>query len=216
MPIYSFPSSVSSKVMKSQVFTTNGTFTVLAGVTAVYITGCGGGGGGGGGYLTQDGINGSSGGVTSFGALKTLSGGGGGGKGLAGRGGARGEGYGFGSDGGYGKLEGSVGLGSGGQGGGGLYSLTAAPGGDYADGDATGGAKGAPGSGGSGSSGYLSKGGGGGGGAGDFCVDFPLTVVPGTVYTITIGIGGTGGFSGGGGNPAGSGGPGLLIVKWWE
>jgi len=53
-----------------QIFTSSGTFTVPAGVTAVKVTLCGGGGGDSGNY-----VNGVTGGTSSFGAYISASGG---------------------------------------------------------------------------------------------------------------------------------------------
>ena len=61
---------------RGQVFTSSGTFTVPAGVSAVKIRGCGGGGGGG--------TGGTAGGTTSFGIYCTATGGSGGGAGSSG------------------------------------------------------------------------------------------------------------------------------------
>ena len=45
-------------------------------------------------------------------------------------------------------------------------------------------------------------------------IKYPLTVVPGTVYTITIGAGGAGGIDGGGFNNGQVGGAGYMIIEY--
>jgi hypothetical protein len=72
----------------AQLFTSSGTFTVPAGVTAVKVTVVGGGGGGGGSW-TQ---NAGAGGTTSFGAFVSATGGGGGQGGSSNLGGTGGSG----------------------------------------------------------------------------------------------------------------------------
>jgi hypothetical protein len=61
---------------RSQLFTSSGTFTVPAGVTAVKVLLCGGGGGGGGSsdYQPYPGGQGGQGGTTSFGSFVTQTG----------------------------------------------------------------------------------------------------------------------------------------------
>ena len=217
MPIYNFPSASGGKVMKSQVFTANGTFTPATGVTEVYITACGAGGGGGGGaYDGTSASDGGTGGVTSFGALKTLSGGSGGEQGRASRGGNGGAGAGLGGCGGSGGGGGQYNMCDGGYGGSGLFN---GPGVmismkyDSSDRFSS-----APGCGGYGGFATIgNSGAGGGGGAGDFCIDYPLTVVPGTNYTITLGVGGTYGSRYGSlSSDGGIGGSGYMLIKWWE
>ena len=209
----------SSKVLKSKVFETDGTFRVPAGVTEVYVTGCGGGGGGGGGALL--GADGKAGGVTSFGSLFSLSGG------------------------------------SGGP----IISVTtdmtplkagprgSAPGSGDGSGASSLGSGGAPASMVNSSSGTDQNYCGSGGGGASYVFDYPVTVTPNALITVTIGLGGAGGsitkagnnintgmkggpgsYGGGGGGgassalasnvgitgPGGNGGEGLLIVKWWD
>lgn len=178
-----------SKVLKCRVFESTGTFTVPDGVTEVYLTGCAGGGGGG-GYNGTSWLKGVTGGVTSFGTKLTLSGGTGGES-------SGGKGTGAGGDGGgragAGNADGGTGCGGAGFSGGNAPAL----------------GKGALGDGGGGSS--ISTGGfGGGGGAGDYKLDFPIIVTPRETISVQIGKGGAGAFGGG------TGGDGLLIVKWWE
>ncbi|MFJ7665318.1 hypothetical protein ACIQXW_23450 [Lysinibacillus sp. NPDC097162] len=187
------------KILKSKTYTSNGTFTVPAGVTEIYITGGGAGGGGAGGGGTS---HGTSGGVVSIGSLFTLSGGSGG---VAGNAGAAAP------SGGPGGSFGGPPMGSvrpdGGSGGwysGGLGSTVAVN-------ASTEGGKGA----------YCSGGGGcggSGGGAGDFVIDKEIIVTPSAVYNITVGVGGLGGSynSSGYTSKGGRGGDGILTVKWWE
>lgn len=208
------------KVLKSKTYTTNGTFTVPAGVTEVYITGGGAGGGGG----TSDSINsqsGYSGSPTSFGNLLTLSGGGGGGA-LPNNGSTPG-----GSPGGPGGESGGCGFtvnglkfGNGGNSGpyfGGRAQdvannlvnalIKGSRNGGYCSGGAA--------------ANYTTQGVGvaGGGGGGDFVYRRNVSVTPSTTITVTIGTGGAGGrpvpnqnFEGDGG----TGGNGILTVEWWE
>ena len=57
--------------IRSQLFTSSGTFTVPAGVTALKVTLAGGGGGGGGGQRGGfNGGTGNTGGATSFGGIQ--------------------------------------------------------------------------------------------------------------------------------------------------
>lgn len=203
------------KVLRSVTFTANGTFTVSAGVTEVYITG-GGAGGGGGASTGSSGIgaNGSAGGITSFGALLSLNGGGGGG-GSAGIiayafGGAAGGPGGQSGQGPYNSYTNHFfGVGNGGNSG--PYH------GGYGAVDAL--------SQSSKNGGYCAGGGGGtahvnntsvagGGGGGHFVYDHKVTVTPLTSIPITIGIGGNGGTAGN--CVGGKGGNGILTVKWWE
>lgn len=69
--------AVSYTGTRVQLFTSSGTFTVPAGITAVKVSASGGGGGGGGG-----GANGSPGGSSSFGSSVIAGGGSGGGRGF--------------------------------------------------------------------------------------------------------------------------------------
>ncbi|WP_107924354.1 hypothetical protein [Lysinibacillus parviboronicapiens] len=197
-----------SKVLKSKTYTSNATFTVPAGITEVYITGGGGGGGNGDTVVSK---NGSSGGATSFGSLLTLSGGAGGiggnfdpgtgvGGAAGGPGGQNGE-----SD-GYVNGQSRSWYGKGGDSGpyfGGITApypkyVVAARNGGYCSGGA-GGAQG---------HGFWYAGGGGGG---DFVYDRPVSVTPLSNISITIGTGGAAG-----GPHSGTGGNGILTVKWWE
>lgn len=180
MGVISYPPV--GKILRSKVFKTSGTFTTAATCTEVYITGCGAGGGGASwdnGGATQ--INGGTGGVTSFGALLSLSGG-------------NGNGVGAGS-GGNGSVASSLGWGGGG------FSPFSPPN-----------AKGSLGSG--GGSGQSVP----GGGAGDYVYKQPLTVTPNTSYAITIGMGGLGAVHlGTPVTPDGqNGGPGYMLIEWWE
>lgn len=191
------------KVLKSKVFTSNGTFVVPLGVNEVYLTGGGAGGGGGG---TTD--NGGTGGSTSFGNLKTLPGGAGGISGANGGLGGNSGGPG-GTGGSSGGADVSQGLGGGDGGSSGIYRGGFGAKSEHAS-TAQSGA-------------YCSGGGGiyiinsssnncaGGGGGGDFIYDFPITVTPGSNISITVGIGGSNG-----GASSGKGGNGILMVKWWE
>ena len=182
------------KKLRRQVFENNGTFAVPAGVTQVFLTG-GGGGGGGGGHAGST-IAGA-GGTTTFGTLKSLIGG------------ARGNGTDNGvpgASGGPGGTDGERGTAEkGGHGGSAAYYQ-----GGYGNGTSYSTAgKGAYCSGGGGSDKSSNGQGGGGGGAGDFVINFPVSVTPGSNIPITIGIGGKGG------NYAGDGGNGILTVEWW-
>lgn len=193
-----------SKVMRSKVYTSNGTFTAPAGVTDVYITGGGGGGGGAASSNTATG-NGSSGGVTSFGALLSLSGGGGGST-------LSPAVYYATPAGGPGGSEGGVsqGNGIGGAGGGsGWYSGGSS--GVFFTNTTSKMANGAHCSGGAG---VVAPGGGGAA----FVIKHRVPVTPLTNYSVTIGAGGKGGtFQGSGYTTiAGNGGDGILTVEWWE
>lgn len=191
-----------------QVFTSSGTFTAPAGVTQVLVTMVGGGGAGSCGT-----INGTSGTNSSFSTLLVAKGGANGIKGDSGGAGGLGggdslanvSGTGIGMSGKagatYGGAGGSNPLGSGGAGG-----VGAAPGG-------YGGYPLGYGAGSGGDDPAGSKG--GGGGSGGCFVNYPITVTPGTGYTITIGVGGTGsGYDGYGYGWTKDGGPGICIVTW--
>lgn len=192
-----------SKILKSKTYTSNGTFTVPVGVVEVYVTGCGGGGGGDSYTSTTTGGTpwpAASGGITSFGALLSLSGGG---AGI--------------------RLSGGTGAGNGGGGGRSVDNVQSAAtvgtgGAGFSGGNAGYGAKGATGDGGGGGS-YnnvtsLSC---GGGGAGEYVRDYAVSVSPGSTHQITIGRGGIGGYTGSSNSvPGGKGGDGILTVKWWE
>lgn len=194
------------KVLKSKTYTTNGTFTVPAGVTEVYITG-GGAGGGGGGAGNAGGNSGGAGGVSSFGNLLTLNGGSGGyalvggGNTLSTPSGGPGGSWGANAwNSSHPPHGGNGGWFSGGYGtGGGASTHIRAGDGAYCSG---GGAAGAN-----------------GGGAGDFVIKKEVTVTPNTSHIISVGIGGKGGVgnnTGGAQNTGGNGGNGLLIIEWWE
>ena len=191
------------------IYTASGTFVVPTGVTQVWVTAVGGGGGGGGGAgnygnPTGNGVNGSSGGTTSFGAYVSVAGGGGGGYGIyTGRGGNPA------TNGGTGTPASTLGFG--GNGGSGAYTLF--------------GSRGSGGNGGQGGNqltGALSGGGGGGGGtSASAAVRKLVAVTPGESIAVTIGAGGAGGAGGPGyvpdpdaGNTGANGVAGQLIVEW--
>ncbi|MGG0663395.1 hypothetical protein ABE042_04725 [Viridibacillus arvi] len=188
------------KVMKSKVFnkTVTMSWTVPQGVTEVYLTGCAGGGGGY-GPTDVNSIPSTSGGITSFGSLLSLTGGGGASGSNGGQGGFNG------GQGGFGSRSNTTADGHqpGGTGGASLYGGNA---GNTAQGSQGGGG------GGGFTNGYQIFSGGGGGG-GEFVVKFPITVNAGDIIPITIGKGGTGG---GGALRGGNGGNGILIIEWWE
>lgn len=187
------------KVLKSKTYTSNGTFTVPAGVTEVYITGGGAGGGGAGGGGTAQG---GAGGITSFGTLLSLPGGQGGYAGNNGIGALSG---------GPGGSHGGTPIGSMRPDGGNAGWYSGGYGSVYAVNASTFGGNGA----------YCSGGGGcngSGGGAGDFVINKEIIVTPSTTYPITIGLGGVGGSFANSGytTTGGKGGNGLLIIEWWE
>jgi hypothetical protein len=177
-----------------QIFISNGTFTVPDGVTTIYVSGCGGGGGGGEG---NSGFNGTTGGTTSLGSLLSLPGGGGGGAGAGAAGAAGGTG---------GTATAST------------YDFTCSPGGSSLFGcsvitstkPATTTTNNGYGSGGLGlfrtSDGSNFRGGGGA----KAIRKNEFNVIPGTVYTVTIGIGGS--------NPVGypvcKGSDGFILIEW--
>ncbi|MFY0520933.1 hypothetical protein ACOMCU_24380 [Lysinibacillus sp. UGB7] len=200
------------KILKTQRFQNSGTFVVPAGVTEVYITGCGGGGGGSVSSSTGW-ANGHAGGLTSFGGITNLNGGGGGGAtdsslGLPGA--VPGIAGGYGGQSGEGPIYSATSgvparPGRGGNSGpfhGGLPS--------YSNGITINGGYGSGGAGYTASTGGFSAGGGGA----HYVEKFPVTVTPLKSYAVTIGAGGKGGninsYNGG------YGGNGLLIVQWWE
>lgn len=193
-------------LVNTYVFTESGTITAPSWATHAIISGCAGGGGGGSGS-TSSSSTGSTGGTTSFGSLLTL-GGGLGGIGGGGAGGAKGSGIFMTVPAEGGLPEGSTTGYRGGEGGGGPFGRGGAR--KAVGSTSTGNA--ATGYGGGGGGGiYGSYGGGGGGGAGGACVNWPVAVVGGTTYTITIGAGGNGATSVGNG---GKGSPGYMQIRW--
>lgn len=114
-------------------------------------------------------------------------------------------GSGFSLIGGFGGSMGYGGPGSGSGGGGGIGNSHNQGGGGFSSISAPY-AKGALGSGGGGVAA-------GGGGAGDYVFKRPVTVIPSTVYTITIGTGGAGGVQTQSGK---AGGDGYMLIEWWE
>ncbi len=203
-----------SRRLKSAVFIANGSFTVPAGVTEVFLTGCGGGGGGGYGVTTPGPTRGDGGSPTQFGTLWGMSGGSWGDGTTSAT--AVVTGGGAGGPGGQSGTPGYPGNGS--------NSIPPAyycgKGGDcgpYKGGMPISGAQtsyghrnGGYGAGGAGGIGPGGTAAGGGGGA-DYNKRQMVTVTPGATYSITIGKGGKGG-----GEYAGNGGDGILIVEWWE
>ena len=185
----------SSGKMKSQLFTSNGSFTVPAGVTVVWITAISGGAGGGGGINggDYDSGKGGNGGVTSFGAFLSLIGGAGGG--------------------GASQYSGNIAAG-------GTNSLTdVPPSASYANGNPGNTNNGAGGPGwyssfGKGGDGGTGSRRGGGGASGVFIKDYPIPVTPGAAIPITIGSPGSPGVGNGGGRNGANGGPGALLVSW--
>ena len=171
----------SSKARYSDVFEATGTWTCPAGVTKVFITACAGGGAGH-GYDGANQYTGGTGGVTSFGALLTLSGGTGGGQTAVGKGG----GHISGDGGNQLYITSSSGKGRPGDGGSSIFINGPVGANEVRP------TNNARGPGGQGFQPPAPAGEGGkGGGAGAGVIKYPLTVVPGTVYTITIGAGGT-------------------------
>lgn len=194
--------------LSKEVFTASGTFTVPAGVTAVYVTMIGGGGGGGGGAAgkatnsTGNGTAGAQGADTLFGAHLTSSGGAGGSPGTwEGQGGAAGF---------NGDIGENMFLLYGGRGGRSLSSVL----GSFGKG-------GQGGKGGDATSG-LNAGGGGASGSpstGAYLRELVSGLTPGADITVTIGAGGAGGangtFAGGtDGSDGSSGNSGIVIVEW--
>lgn len=191
-----------------QLFTASGDFTVPMGITRVYVTAVGGGGGGGGGAgatgtspsSSADGVNGSDGGSSSFGAHVVVAGGGAGTKGLGlGKGGTAVSGGQHGTN----KVGDLGGLG-------GVAPPTVLAG--YGKGGAGGaGAGGANGT-------------GGGGGASGACSAVPAvrqkvdSLTPGGTVTVTVGAGGAGGAGGTGaaanGTAGSTGANGAVLVEW--
>lgn len=173
--------------LKSQIFTSSGTFTVPSSITAVKITLLSGGGGGGGGANNGNVAgNGTNGGTTSFGTLISQTGQNGGNG--ANNTGPTGGGASGGTPGGnyilttrFSNVTKTINYSTGGDGG---------IGGNYQPVDGGGGASGSP------LVGYL-------------------TVTSGTSYTVTVGAAGTGGGPNGGAATAGSAGTaGYLLVEW--
>lgn len=191
----------------SQRFTSNGTFTVPAGVTRIMVEVWGAGGGGGGAAWAG---TGATGGTSSFGPLISATGGTGGtpggdscfpgkaGNAGIGSGGVINIGTGAGSVGsGYTGTGGSGGGPNGGKGNA-INWLAGEAGQGYASG---GGGQGGA---------YGGWGGGGGGGGGGYSKN-TYAVTPGASYTVTIGAGGAGGVHSGGGGRGSDG----LVVVWW-
>ena len=172
-----------------QAFTSNGTFTIPAGVTALKVTAVGGGGGGGGG---GSGGTGGTGGTTSFGAYCTATGGVGGGNGnSAGPAGAGGSGTGT--------------------------IIVVGDMGNAAShatntGQSIGFKKGA---GGGGAAATCCTGAGGPGGSGGVSITYITGLIPAGTVTVTVGAAGTAGSAGGYGANAGLVGYiGFLLVEW--
>jgi hypothetical protein len=179
------PTAASSTPSGRQLFTSSSSFTVPVGVSTIYVSGTGGGGGGG----STATPSGSGGGTTSLGALMSLAGGvrafSGGSSG--GAGGAAGYQL---------KWSTTVDNSSAGVGGGTIFGV---------------GSKSA-------GSGYGVGGGAvyildtidtvSGGGGGAAVISQSYSVTSGTIYTITIGAGGSAGASG----TAGS--SGFLLIEW--
>ena len=193
-----------------QVFLSNGTFRVPAGVTTIYVTACGGGGSG---MLASStpGVNGTS---TVIGSLITLAGGGGGT--TAGGGAAGGAGGGAGSTsnptapgahgitGRGGMHGGAAGAGGGslGGGGGGYISNTIVP----ISGESLFPGKAGLGSFGSGGGGGTTNMNGGGGAAAIY--KQPYAVTPAQNINITVGLGGSQT------SRTAAGGSGIAIIEW--
>lgn len=189
-----------SKQKYTAVFESSGTWTAPTGVTQVFVTACGAGGGGV-GYDADNNLllEGLAGGVTSFGALLSLSGGGKGDLGTI-----------MGSSGGHISGEGTLGkvynnicLSKGGDSifAAGSFASTAPP--KTNNGRGTGGA------------GCIDMSYTVSGGAGAGVIDYPLNVSPGTAYTITIGAGGAGGAGPFLGAHGQRGGDGYMIIEWY-
>lgn len=204
------------KTPRRQVFTTSGTWVAPLGVSLIFVTG-GGGGGSGSICGSSEQMNGISGGITSFGSILSLSGGGGG---IAS---ASNTGIGGGAGGPGGQSGGVLTAGNSSQpisrntdgGGAGYFKGGISSSWGYAaqhpskdGGYCSGGGAIAT------NSGTAGGGTAGAGGSGDFVMDYPLNITPGSSYNVVIGEGGpsielTSRFSGKGGN-------GILIIEWWE
>lgn len=207
------PNANSGKTFKRQVFTENGIWTAPVGVTTIFVTG--GGGGGGGALFQATAYEGGSGGITSFGDKLSLSGGGGGSASASNAyayggapGGSGGEPGGVLIMGGVNSMVvdsngGSCGFFRGGKSHTGLNSTTHLPkNGGYCCGG--------------GAAVSTSGAGAGAGGSGDFVISYPIEVVPGTQYEISIGLGGAAAQSPNTPNArGGDGGNGILIIDWW-
>lgn len=197
--------SSTGRLVNVQVFTSSGTYTRTAGVTAAVVVAVGGGGGGAGSGINSSGPagTGGTGGTTSFGShVNAVGGTGGSGSFQGGAGGTGGTGATIaikGQSGGSGSIQEAAGVG-GGQGGG--------TGGRQAAGSA--GVRGGGGGGGSGGDSCTGSYVGGGGGQGETCIKYTTTV--GATETVTIGGGGSGTNSGGGRPAGGAGGAGYIIV----
>lgn len=194
-PIVSTSSYVGGR---GQVFTSSGTFTVPAGVTAVKVTAYGGSGGGGGGAVNasqpQQGTGGTGGASSVAGSSLSATGGSGGTGSNASAGGSGGSATNsaFGVSPGNSGSNGS-GCGPGGAGGRGPFNN----GGNGGAGAALGGGGQAV--------------GGGGGGTGGGGIAFLTGLTPGGTIAVTVGAGGGGGT---GYNAGGAGGAGGVMIEW--
>ncbi|OHA79307.1 MAG: hypothetical protein A2747_02590 [Candidatus Yonathbacteria bacterium RIFCSPHIGHO2_01_FULL_44_41] len=208
------PASVGGSHGK-QRFTSNGMFTVPAGVTTIWVSMSGGGGGGGGGSVaggTSPG-QGGSGGISSFGTLLSTSGGVGGraaGNSLPWNAGSAGGSGGAGGGGSSGYFAGAIG----GAGGGSIFGAGGSPTGGVHVSIGGSAAAGAGSGFGAGGAGGPSAGGGGGGA--HAVISQQITVVPFATHAITVGLGGTAGFGSDGQTNAfgGTGSPGFVLVEW--
>lgn len=171
---------------KGQAFTSSGTFTIPAGVTAIKITAVGGGGGG---YGAAFGHPGSAGGNTTIASgtqsISTITAGGGssgnytsGGSGGSGSGGAINIAGFSGQSGGYTLLG---------------YGLNGLTGVGY---------------------GIGGVGGSGSGGSGGNSIAFLTGLTPSATLSITVGAGGAGGTASGCCGPGASGSQGIVLIEW--
>lgn len=198
-----------SGLPQQQIFSSDGVFTVPAGITRIRVKMWGGGGGGGSGWSGfGTGLYGSIGGTTSFGVFIAYGGGGGqsGGPSFGGSGGIGGSysvnGGATQSKNGVDGLAGTVGIG------GPIFNPGGA-GGNPAD---IGGHANAriPGGGGSGGDGSGANGSGGGGGGAGYQEQI-INVTPGENYSVTVG---SGGGIAAGSSPGNAGANGKVIVEW--
>jgi hypothetical protein len=200
---------------QGQVFTSNGTFTIPSGVTAVKVTVVGGGGGGGSGTSN----NGSAGGTSSVASgtqsITTISATGGGG----GAGGTVSTGIPVGGIGSNGDLNGQGGQGffresTPNKGGPGGFSLFGAGGTGSSDGGiaaSTGTSRGSGGGGGFWGGGEQGATSGAGGGN---AIKYLTSLTPGNTLSVTIGSGGAGGAGSAGQSAGGAGSAGVVIFEW--